>query len=119
MKIAPQHQQPLNIAIGNSTPGQGARAEMLYRKAFDLFHGKDVGEGPWQPQRLVITATPKIETVLATVTDNDTGLFIQMTGTLDKKTGTALTGPNMVYGKKYLEESRSPQLANNGIRIWR
>lgn len=123
MKIAAQHQQPLTTAITSSTPGLGAKAETVYRKAYDLFHNRDIGDGPFQGRRLTIPGISKAfknqHHVLATVTDMETGLFVQMEGILDTTVETAVTGPFMSYGKKFLEETKNPQLHNTAVKLWR
>ena len=56
--------------------------------------------------------------VTAIVTDNDLGLFVQLSGVVGDD-GKIKEGPYLVFGKKYLEESKNAQLSNTAVRLWR
>lgn len=113
MSIDARHQQPLTIAVTASTPGQGAKAEHLYRLALDLFHDRELGTQDVLVNRICYAATDGTLLVLATVTDLATGLFVQFTGA----PGAAL--PFVTYGKKFLQETKNPQLNNTALKLWR
>ena len=66
------------------------------------------------------TAVPvaNLTQVTAVATDDLTGLFVQMVGTVDTA-GQVKDGPFLTFGKKFLEESKSAQLSNTAMRMWR
>ena len=115
--IDPQHGIPLTTAITASAPGRGALVEALYRECLNLFKAQPTTTGTVTKQRSVFHADGK-QRLIATVTDNESGLFIQMTGALNAA-GVVSEGPFLSFGKKYLEESKPPMLHNTAVRLWR
>lgn len=113
--IAQAHLIPLTTAVQASTPGKGALAEGIYRECLNLFLN-----APSQTPSSVLTKqreTTPAGAVTAIVTDNTTGLFVQLSGVVAD--GKVVQGPYLTYGKKFLEESKNAQLSNNAIRLWR
>lgn len=114
--IESKHEIPFTTAITKCAPGRGAVAESLYRECMSLFLNVPTKTGSVTKQRSVVERPPS-QTVTATVTDDTSGLFVQLTGILnaDKK---VQEGPFLTFGKKYLEESKNPQLSNTAVRLW-
>lgn len=121
MIIEPRHQIPLDTAISNSTPGRRALVQSLYDCATKEFFGQEQREPAnfWIHRESRPTKEKGTEAVTVTVTDTDTGLFIQLGGTVFKTTSSAKEGPFLTYGKKYLAEIKNPQLHNTAAKIWR
>jgi hypothetical protein len=63
-----------------------------------------------------VTETKDGELILAVVTDEATGLFVQLGGTVKKKEGN--TNLLLTYGKKFLMEIQPLQLNNTAVKIW-
>jgi|SRR5271157_1255335 len=116
--IEQRHEIPLTTAITKSTPGKGALVESLYRECLSLFVNTPTRTTTATKQRNAnpVPGSETLKAVVAIVTDNTTGLFIQLSGIVagDK----AAEGPHLTFGKKFLEESKNPQLANNAIKLW-
>jgi len=119
-----KHSIPLTQAVNASTPGRGALAESLYAEAENtLLNRVPATQPPGRVARTrqVIPLAGDLQHVMATATDEETGLFVQLGGVLNPKLKPLklAEGPFLTYGKKYLMETKSPQLANNAIKIWR
>ena len=115
MIIEQRHEIPLTTAINKSAPGRGAIVESLYRECLNLFNNVPTKTSGVTRQRSQLQAKNGTH-VTASVTDDPTGYFVQLTGLFD---GTEKKdGPYLVFGKKFLEESKNPQLANTGVRLW-
>jgi|SRR5262252_1519390 len=117
MIISQQHQIPLTTAITKSAPGRGAIAEALYREALNLFNNKPTQTGTVAKSRSVVPLNEGESLVSAIVTDNTTGLFVQLTG-VQAVNGETKSGPYLTFGKKYLEESKNAQLSNTAVKLW-
>jgi hypothetical protein len=52
------------------------------------------------------------------VVDFETGLFIELSGTLNEAR-EAIQGPFLAYGQFYVSEGQNPQLANTQTKLWR
>jgi hypothetical protein len=60
------------------------------------------------------------EAVSITVTDLQTGLYVKFNSVISKSApNTILEGPYLTYGKQFLVETKSPQLHNTAVKIWR
>jgi len=114
--IESKHEIPLTTAITKCAPGRGAIVEALYRECLNLFNNVPTRTGSVTKQRSVVERPPA-QMVTATVTDNESGLFIQLTGVLNAEKQVQ-EGPFLAFGKKYLEESKNAQLSNTAVRLW-
>lgn len=121
MIIDPRHKIPLDTAVANSTPGRRALAQNLYDYALKEFlsQPQQEPENFWIHRESRPTKEKNVEAVTVTVTDMETGLFVQMVGTVFKTPPSAKEGPYLTYGKKYLAETKNPQLHNTAVKIWR
>lgn len=123
--IKPQHNIPLTTAIAASTPSKGSLVTSLYHELERLYFQKEDGKGNVIRTRIVLKPedgdAPGLERVIATVTDQELGLFIQFNGTLDttKQPPKPVEGPYLTYGKKFLTEFKNPQLQNTATKLWR
>jgi hypothetical protein len=119
--IDPRHKIPLDTAIANSTPGRRALAQNLYDCAMREFTGQQQKEPEnfWIHRESRATTVKNTEALTITVTDMDTGLFVQMAGIAFKVPASVKEGPYLTYGKKYLAETKNPQLHNTAVKIWR
>ncbi len=119
--IDPRHKIPLETAVANSTPTRRALAEQLYHCALREFQGQSQKEPEtfWIHKEARSVSDKNTEAVTVTVTDMDTGLFVQMTGALSKSPVAIKYGPFLTYGKKYLSETKNQQLHNTAVKIWR
>lgn len=118
-----QHRIPLTTAVNASTPGKMVIAQALYQEAEDLFFNRPGKGGNVIKTRITAKPDGPIKPnqahVIARVTDFESGFFVELSGVLDSKSGAALTGPFLTYGKLYLSESKNPQLSNTQTKIWR
>ncbi len=118
-----QHSIPLTTAISASTPGKRALAESLYSEAEALFFNRPSRGGNIVKNRLTTKAEsegkPSQIYVQARVIDFESGFFVELSGVLDNKAGTAVTGPFMSYGRLFVSETKNPQLSNTQTKIWR
>ena len=121
MIIDPRHKIPLDTAVANSTPGRRVLAQHLYDCAMREFLGQQQQEPEnfWIHRESRTTSVKNTEALNVTVTDMDTGLFVQMVGVVFKTPSSIKDGPFLTYGKKYLAETKSPQLHNTAVKIWR
>jgi hypothetical protein len=123
MIIEPRHKIPLDTAVSNSTPGRRALVQNLYDCAMKEFFGQQQNEPEnfWIFRETGPTREKGTAAVTVTVTDMESGLFIQLVGTVFKAgtPTTAKEGPFLTYGKKYLAETKNPQLHNTAVKIWR
>lgn len=113
--ITQQHEIPLTTAITKSVPGRGALVMSLYSECESLLENK-----PTKARSIRTRTSMPIKggtQVIATVTDPQSGLFVQLTGTFNKD-GSKKEGPHMTFGKKFLEETKNPQLSNTGVMLW-
>lgn len=112
-------------AVNASTPGKGALAESLYMEAENTLYNRPSNAQPSRVARtrqVIPTGQDKeLHHVIAAATDEETGLFVQLVAVLNpmEKPLKPLEGPYLTYGKKYLMETKSPQLSNNAVKIWR
>ena len=113
--IEQRHEIPLTTAINKSAPGRGAIVESLYRECLNLFNNVPTKTGGITRHRTQLQAKNGTH-VTATVTDDTTGYFVQLSGLFEN--GEKKDGPYLIFGKKYLEESKIPQLSNTGVRLW-
>lgn len=111
--MLPQHEIPMTTAITASAPGKGGLLQGLYRLCMDLFN--NVEESRTSTVTKVRTVHEGV--VTAVVTDNATGLFLQLTGA--DAVGKPKEGPYLTFGKKFLEESKNAQLSNTAVKLWR
>ena len=121
MMIDPRHQIPLDTAVANSTPGRRALTQQLYACAMREFLGQRQKEPDtfWIHRETRPASAKNTEGLTVTVTDMDTGLFIQLVGVVFKTPVAAKEGPFLTFGKKYLAETKNPQLHNTAVKIWR
>lgn len=120
MIIDPRHKIPLDTAVANSAPGRKAMVEQLYQCAMSEFTGNPIKEPEnFWVHREARPAVKNVETLVVTVTEMETGLFVQLTGTVFKSPAAVKEGPYLTYGKKYLAETKNPQLHNTAVKIWR
>ena len=114
--IKQEHEIPLATAVSKSCPGRGSIAQALYNECESLFLNQPTRTTTVSKTR---NATPVKEgnQIVATVTDEQTGLFVQLSGVINAE-GRVATGPWLVFGKKFLEESKNPQLSNTGVKLW-
>ena len=113
--IDQRHEIPLTTAITKSAPGRGAVIESLYREAMSLFNNVPTRTMTVTKQRSQLPAKNGAH-VTATATDGATGYFVQLTGLVEDN--VVKEGPFLIFGKKFLEESKNPQLANTGVKLW-
>lgn len=114
--IEAKHEIPLTTAITKCAPGRGAIVQALYRECLSLFNNVPTKTAGVTKQRSVVDRPPA-QLVTATVTDDEGGLFVQLTGVLNAEKKVQ-EGPFLTFGKKYLEESKNPQLSNTAVRLW-
>lgn len=114
--IEQRHEIPLTTAVSKSVPGKGALIQSLYHECDSLLHNRPTKTTSVGKVR-VVTPLKDGEQVTATITDEATGLFVQLTGSF-LPDGSRKDGPFLVFGKKYLEESKIPQLSNTGVKLW-
>jgi hypothetical protein len=121
MLINPRHKIPLDTAVANSTPTRRALVQNLYICAMREFTGErqQEPENFWIHRETRAASSRGGQAVTVTVTEMETGLFVQLTGTLSKASSEVLEGPYLTYGKKYLAETKSHQLQNTAVKIWR
>jgi hypothetical protein len=105
----------MSVVLGKLTAPRQALIKRLYADAENLFADRQVQKAPVRRERSSSTDPDGCKHVKAVVTDEETGFFVQLTG---KWTGAILDGPFLVFGKKYLEETKSPQLSNTGVKLW-
>ena len=121
MIIDPRHKIPLDTAVANSAPGRKATVEQLYRCAMLEFLGTP-GKEPetfWVHREDKPSSVKNTQGLTVTVTEMDSGLFVSLTGTVLKNPYAVKAGPYLTYGKKYLAETKNPQLHNTAVKIWR
>ena len=114
--IEQRHEIPLTTAISKSVPGKGSLVQSLYHECESLLHNQPT-KTPTVSKTRVVLQTKDGDQVTAIVTDEATGLFVQLTGTFSPD-GSKKDGPFLVFGKKYLEEAKIPQLSNTGVKLW-
>lgn len=123
--IKPQHNIPLTTAIAASTPGKGSLVTSLYHEAEALFFARQESNANVIRTRTILkpeeTDAATAERVIATVTDQESGFFVQLSGVLDmsKTPPRPVEGPYLTYGKKFLTEIKNPQLQNTATKLWR
>jgi hypothetical protein len=123
--IEQRHNIPLTTAISASTPGKGALVTTLYHETENVFYRRQESNGNVIRTRTLLkpeeSDPPTLERVLATVTDQESGLFVQLSGVLDtaKTPFKVIEGPFLAYGKKFLAEIKNPQLQNTATKLWR
>ena len=115
--IDPRHDIPLTTAISASAQGRGSVVQSLYRECMSLYKNEGTKTSTVTKQRSVLPAKNG-QHITAVVTDNDSGLFVQLTGLVSAE-GEHKDGPYLTFGKKFLEESKNPQLSNTAVRLWR
>lgn len=115
--IDPKHEIPLTTAISASCPGRGSVAQALYNECLNVFKNTESRTSTVTKQRSVFNVQGGTH-VTAIVTDNDLGLFVQLSGVVNES-GVVTEGPFLVFGKKFLEESKNAQLSNTAVRLWR
>ena len=120
--IEQRHEIPLTTAITKSVPGRGALVASLYHECLNVLNNVPSKTGTVTKFRTTqpiedLDGKKLGEQVTAIVTDNDSGLFIQLAMTTAPN-GAKRDGPFLVFGKKYLEEAKIPQLSNTGVKLW-
>lgn len=120
--IEARHQIPLETAVKHSNPGRKALVEHLYQVAMGELKSQPIKE----PETFWIHIEHKespiktAKALIVTVTDMDTGLFIRLTGLVEKaRPSNVVDGPYLTFGKTYLSETKNPQLQNTAAKIWR
>jgi hypothetical protein len=119
--IEQRHQIPLATAVAASTPGRMSLAENLYQEALSVFFsGQLTGKCPkvLKVRSVIKDGEAAGQVVLARIVDFETGLFIELSGTLNEAR-EAIRGPFLAYGQFYVSEGQNPQLANTQTKLWR
>ena len=109
MNIEPRHRIPLETAVSNSAPGHRVLAQNLYLCALRDYTGQQQQE----PETFWIHREQGKRALTVTVTDMDTGYFVQLQGIPNSD------GPFLTFGKKFLAETKNKQLQNTAAKIWR
>jgi len=117
-----KHAMPLQTVTSKHLPTSKGLVETLYLEAERLFH-----EQSSTATKVLRTRTTQpimrkdLEkghiAIAATVTDEETGLYIQLTGLTDAKKNL-VEGPFLTFGRVYVIETKNPQLSNTALRIF-
>lgn len=123
-QVPDQQRIPLETAIAASTPGQSSLVSRLYAAAVaTAMEQRKVTDEPGILKHRHVSGQAGSYTwsMVSTATDEASGIFVTLTGTVDMKPNPSVwkEGPFVTFGKKFLQELKPPQLHNTAVKIWR
>lgn len=118
-----RHAIPLQTAINASVPGRKNLILSLYTEAEKLFRNQESNTKTFHRDRVTEKAQTRggaeVVAVSATVTDHESGYYVQLNGSMTPDQSKTVEGPFLTFGKIFVQEVRNPQLQNTATKIWR